>query len=487
MELLRKYIEFTIDQKSFTPEAIKSRIISGYASTWDLDMAGDKILPGAFQRSINLRFATPMKEKNKSRIRFLYQHDRPIGIIKEIREDAKGLYVECYISRIKLGDELLTLLHDGAIDCMSIGYIVPEGGAEEVNGIRELKEIDLYEVSIVVFPMNESTEIFNVRGFTATDAEPKRVVDLTMQSSESWHVSGNRGLALADKASWDGSGASKRVFAWANGDWAKYRQAFIVSNSAAKDTKGGYKLPFADIVDGSLKAIPGGIEAAMAALHGSRGGVSLPENVKSSAIAFCAAYYKKMGKDVPQKEKEAQLVDFELKELLYRVDQINNEVKAGKKLSAANQRKLLQAASHIHEVLSACMAATPAGEMEPDSDDPADLKPNGKNCKEGEGIEEKSSDSSEPNKEGVNDPIRMENPAAPQTSPLVETHGGEDYNFSSTVDFSSLLAEITPGQNNKPNSSSTKEEITPGQNNTIDNTDLAEYLAEIARNFGKIK
>jgi HK97 family phage prohead protease len=117
----------------------------GYASLFGVkDLGGDVVRAGAFTKSLQ----SGMKPK------MLWQHDpsQPIGVWDDVREDAKGLYVEGRIlSDVKQGAEALSLIRAGAIDGMSIGYRTKEATRE--NGARSLNEVELHEVSIVTFPM----------------------------------------------------------------------------------------------------------------------------------------------------------------------------------------------------------------------------------------------------------------------------------------------------------------------------------------------
>ena len=125
------------------------RTICGYASVFGQpDMAGDEILSGAFRASLSSAKAP--------RVRMLYQHDqtRPIGRWREIRETAKGLWVEGQLAPdVSLADEVAALIEHGALDGLSIGFRVqkalPGGGRIR----RRLQAIDLVEISIVTFPM----------------------------------------------------------------------------------------------------------------------------------------------------------------------------------------------------------------------------------------------------------------------------------------------------------------------------------------------
>lgn len=76
---------------------------------------------------------------------------------------------------------------------------------------------------------------------------------------------------------WDGDAARKRVWDWADGDFRQYRKAFLWSDAARPEQKNSYKLPIADVVDGSLKIVPRAVNAVAAVLAGARGGVDIPD------------------------------------------------------------------------------------------------------------------------------------------------------------------------------------------------------------------
>lgn len=106
---------------------------------------------------------------------------------------------------------------------------------------------------------------------------------------------------------WDSGAAIKRVRDFASGedntvDFSKYRKAFLWVSPDEEDKQGGYKLPFADVVDGELKAVWRGVAAAMAALMGARGGVSIPDADKQAVHTQISKYYKKFDKEPPKME-----------------------------------------------------------------------------------------------------------------------------------------------------------------------------------------
>jgi HK97 family phage prohead protease len=124
--------------------------ISGYASLFGApDQGGDVVQGGAYASSL-----AALSRKGRS-VKMLWQHDpcQPIGIWEVVKEDDKGLFVKGRIlTDIQAGREALALIEAGAIDGLSIGYRTKR--AEKTKGgQRLLHELELWEVSLVTFPM----------------------------------------------------------------------------------------------------------------------------------------------------------------------------------------------------------------------------------------------------------------------------------------------------------------------------------------------
>lgn len=156
--------DLTIVFDSALSKDLKPRCMRGYASTWDLDQGGDVIRKGAFKNSLIMRHQLPMAVYGSSNLRFLYDHDTCIGRIEDIQEDDQGLLVTAYFSETTKGNDIYTLVKDRALSKMSIGFFVINASYDFETGIRYIEEADLIEASIVKFPMNEATEILEVRG-----------------------------------------------------------------------------------------------------------------------------------------------------------------------------------------------------------------------------------------------------------------------------------------------------------------------------------
>lgn len=132
---------------------------SGYASRFGVvDLGRDLVLPGAFRESLASRGARGVK--------LLFQHDpsEPIGIWLELHEDTGGLFVRGRIlPEIARGREVLALMRAGALDGLSIGFRAVEGRADAKTGVRRLSKIDLWEISVVTFPMQPEARIATVK------------------------------------------------------------------------------------------------------------------------------------------------------------------------------------------------------------------------------------------------------------------------------------------------------------------------------------
>lgn len=137
------------------------RTFEGYASKFgNIDLHGDVIQKGAFTQTIAERH--PRKS-----IKILWQHSDPLGIPNVLEEREDGLYVEGHISKTRLGDEAITLMKDGVVDGMSIGYDVEDDEYDNEHNVRYLKRLKLYEVSVVTWGANPEAMITNVKHIEA--------------------------------------------------------------------------------------------------------------------------------------------------------------------------------------------------------------------------------------------------------------------------------------------------------------------------------
>ncbi len=127
--------------------------IEGYATRFgEYDLNRDRVLRGAFLKSL-----IPAKP---GRVKMLYQHrvEKPIGRWIGIKEDAQGLFVrgEIFLNT-DLGRNVWSLISGGALDGLSIGFRTKKARRSKKG--RDLLELDLWEISIVTFPMAPGARI----------------------------------------------------------------------------------------------------------------------------------------------------------------------------------------------------------------------------------------------------------------------------------------------------------------------------------------
>ena len=151
----KKTIEFELEDYN---EA--EGIFTGYGAVFsNIDSGGDIIEPGAFTKTI---------AESADRVKILSGHNEsllPIGKPLELREDAKGLYLKAKISDTVLGRDVKTLIGDRVLGELSIGYDPIVFDYDE-DGIRHLREVKLWEISVVTWAMNEEATI---TGFKTSD------------------------------------------------------------------------------------------------------------------------------------------------------------------------------------------------------------------------------------------------------------------------------------------------------------------------------
>jgi len=171
------YAGFTLTELKFSDGGTEEKTFSGYGAVFNnVDLGGDKILPGAFGETL-----AGYKAAGRMPAMF-YQHGQqgggpvmPVGVWKAMEEDRYGLRVEGKLSETTLGNDLYRLMKDGAIGGLSIGYRVKESARGGYNSEerRVIKSAQLIEVSLVNDPMNPEARVSAVKtaGHIKTERE----------------------------------------------------------------------------------------------------------------------------------------------------------------------------------------------------------------------------------------------------------------------------------------------------------------------------
>lgn len=140
----------------------------GYGSIFNItDRGGDIVVPGAFTETL-------AAQKAAGRLpAMLWQHRQaePIGVYTSMEEDAVGLKVKGQLAlKTARGAEAYELMKMGALSGMSIGYRSRDDSYDRVTGVRSLKKVDLVELSLVTFPMNDASRVSAVKTIEELDS-----------------------------------------------------------------------------------------------------------------------------------------------------------------------------------------------------------------------------------------------------------------------------------------------------------------------------
>ena len=186
-----KKLQFKLDQ--FDAE---EGIFSGYGAIFgNIDSGGDIIEPGAFTNAL---------AKGWERVKILALHNDcwlPIGRPLELREDANGLFLSAKVSDTSMGKDIKVLLKDGVLNELSIGYD-PIVFDYDADGIRHLREVELWEVSLVTWAMNPEATVTGYKSMQETMSRATAMTDDVIRDlKEGRKISNARLKSLKDVSS----------------------------------------------------------------------------------------------------------------------------------------------------------------------------------------------------------------------------------------------------------------------------------------------
>ena len=173
-------LAFDLELK-FAGEGSPAGQIEGYASVFGLvDRGGDVVLPGAFKASLSAW------KKKKSLPPMLWQHDswQPIGVWTDLVEDEKGLKaIGQLVMDVPAAAAARALMQAGAVKGLSIGYNTEDYEVDRQTGVRRLKKVDLWEISLVTFPMLPEAQVSGVKSIDARALESTFRREFNMSSA----------------------------------------------------------------------------------------------------------------------------------------------------------------------------------------------------------------------------------------------------------------------------------------------------------------
>ncbi len=336
----KDYLDIPFEVKAEDVE--ESGIFKGYGSTFGgkPDQHGDVVMPGAFSKSLEAG------GHNGTGVAMLWQHrtDEPIGNWLELAEDKKGLKVVGQLIReVPIGDKAYHLLKRKALNGMSIGYDAIVKEYDDRKKIRYLKEIDLWEISLVTFGANlrarvtvvkqllqELEQAKNIRELESflrdskdfSKSEAQRIISIIKASLRDSETIGEVGLSLI----LDGLKEVNKGFeiigqpeikgvipfkshskapegeAWDAGAQVKAASVKDMKlmctwfNDANPDVKGSYKLPHHKAR--GYTTVWRGVANAMARLL--QPATKIPKDDKKGCHGHLGKHYKEFNKPVPE-------------------------------------------------------------------------------------------------------------------------------------------------------------------------------------------
>lgn len=141
-------------------DAIESIYINGYASTNEVDRAGDVIPASVWEAGMKNYLKNPV-------ILAFHEHDDPVGRMTEHKVDEKGLWIKARISAA--AEEVFNLVKDGVLTAFSVSFRVLDAAYDSVTELFVVKELELLEISVVSVPCNQDTLFSLAKSFDSAE------------------------------------------------------------------------------------------------------------------------------------------------------------------------------------------------------------------------------------------------------------------------------------------------------------------------------
>jgi len=293
MEIIHKTVDPAAAKLQVLQEDDGAGYLEGYASTFgNVDEQNETVSRGAFAKTLRERL-------KKRAIKLVDSHavnhgsKAIIGVVEEAREDDAGLWIKARFSSAPSAQEVRTKVREGILDSLSIGYQVIKDDVKD--GVRVLKELRLFEVSVVAWPANTQALISAV----------KRVVPVTTFALAPLDTPWNGNRARQSLQRWIGGDPTE----WGQEEWQRYSRGFLWYDSENANRLGSYYFPVVTVINGEPMYVFRGVAAALAALRGARGAGSGPWESDADAIERqIRRLYDRFEQPFPEKDAD---IDYE--------------------------------------------------------------------------------------------------------------------------------------------------------------------------------
>jgi hypothetical protein len=302
-------------------------VFEGVASTPDVDLDNDRFAPEVLARNAEQLVGKPI----------LVLHGKgetgntPVGKILEAKFENGMLKIKAGI--FKTFSNVWEKIKSGVYKALSIGGIA-KALRKLGNGIREILDAEIHEVSLAPRGKNPNAQILFAFGKAFVENEAGELVEFDESLYKSIEFEKvDYDLPIVERGSWDGNAAAKRILDWAERedgkiDKSKASKLFLVVEGDGEN-RTDYSWPVGDIVDGKPVLVTSGIRTAIVYAAGARG-VKAPPEVKR-ALERLVARLKREGYldedyEVPWKREE-KAEDDVLKSLAAMVMEMREEIR----------------------------------------------------------------------------------------------------------------------------------------------------------------
>jgi HK97 family phage prohead protease len=216
--------------------------LEGYASVFgNVDSGGDVVMKGAFTKTLKERL-------KKGLIKMVDSHQvfsmfgggtkSIIGVVTEAKEDDYGLWFRAKLSMVKDAQDIRTKVKEGILTALSFGYDVIKSSPDPNDAMAtQLKELKLYEISVVPWGMNELAHLTTV----------KSVLPISTFAIAEKTLAFDPAAALAR---WKTFVSSKETADWEEVEWNRFKRGFLWHDPSQATSTDGYKFQVVDVVDG---------------------------------------------------------------------------------------------------------------------------------------------------------------------------------------------------------------------------------------------
>lgn len=250
--------------------------ITGYGSVFNnTDLGNDVVVPGAFAKSLR-EHGLPM---------LLFNHkmdDAPIGCVIDAKEDKRGLWFKAELPKDDsfVAGRIVPQLKRRGLKGTSIGYKATQKEMRKSDGARLLKEIRLYEISVVGFPMNPQASVEHIKGLTS-------FADLPINK---------------DAKAWDATAALARLKARFGDNEDEIKTAFLYCDPDKSVFESDPRFLIADVDEnGCMQVNTVALFKSSAVVHGGSVGGILPEGAEDAVSQHIDRYFARLNLESPSK------------------------------------------------------------------------------------------------------------------------------------------------------------------------------------------